>query len=231
MIELAAGCVAPSPMPTPSREIASRVKPVAKALRPAKNDQRGDADRQQPGADPAVDQPPERQREQRIEQREHRAVEQPEFGIADLQVLADRGREDRQDLPVEQAHRLGGGDEEQRVPPGTADLRRASGGSSAAGSSPSAGGRPSSYDALHFGPCLSAGGLPLPAPVGLSLQRRRDRLADRRRRAPGQLAEVLALAVELAFAGEVAGAGEQRRDRRRQARRLRASWRNRIRTG
>jgi hypothetical protein len=38
MIELAAGCVAPSPMPTPSRETASSVKPVAKAERPAKND-------------------------------------------------------------------------------------------------------------------------------------------------------------------------------------------------
>ena len=38
MIEFAAGCAAASPMPTPSREIARIVNPVAKAERPAKND-------------------------------------------------------------------------------------------------------------------------------------------------------------------------------------------------
>ena len=84
MIELAAGCAAASPMPTPRREIASSAKPPGKSGQPGANRPGGDqADRQQPGAHPAIDQPPERQREQRIEQREDRAVKQAQLGIAD----------------------------------------------------------------------------------------------------------------------------------------------------
>ncbi len=39
MIELAAGCAAASPMPTPRREMASKPKPPAKAARAAQADQ------------------------------------------------------------------------------------------------------------------------------------------------------------------------------------------------
>ncbi len=72
--------------------------------------------REQPGADPAVDQPPEREREQRVEQREDGAVEQAQLGIADREVGLDLRGEDREDLPVEQAHRLRRRHQEQRIP-------------------------------------------------------------------------------------------------------------------
>ena len=39
MIELAEGCAAPSPMPTPSRDMANSVKPLANAASPAESDQ------------------------------------------------------------------------------------------------------------------------------------------------------------------------------------------------
>ena len=70
----------------------------------------------QPGAHPSVHQPAERQREQRVKQRENRAVEQPQLGISDPEIFPDGWRKDRENLPVQQAHHLGRGDESQRVP-------------------------------------------------------------------------------------------------------------------
>ncbi len=68
----------------------------------------GKADSEQPGAYPAIDEATERQREECIEEREDGAVEQAEFGIADLEIGADAGREDGEDLPIQQADRLRG---------------------------------------------------------------------------------------------------------------------------
>jgi hypothetical protein len=94
------------------REHAEAVRQPAKRGRGRPEQQR---DRQQPRADPAIGQPPERQREQSVEQRKNGAEQQAHLGIADVQVGLDRGREDGENLPVEQAHRLSQRDEPKRV--------------------------------------------------------------------------------------------------------------------
>lgn len=80
----------------------------------------GDADRQQPGTDPAIGQSSDRQRKEDIEQREDRAVEQAHFRVADAQVLLDARIEDGKDVAVEQAEHLGKGHQRQNPPPSRA---------------------------------------------------------------------------------------------------------------
>ena len=74
-----------------------------------------DRDAEQPRPYPAVGEPPEWQREQRVEERKHRAVQQPHFGITDADVVLDAGTEDREDVAIEQAHRVGERDQRQRI--------------------------------------------------------------------------------------------------------------------
>src|SRR5690606_22243626 len=64
----------------------------------------------------------EGEREKRVEQGEQRAIEQTDLGIADAEIAADARREDREDLPVEEAEALARGYQEQGVPacPGNA---------------------------------------------------------------------------------------------------------------
>ena len=97
-------------------------KATGKGRKAGKERPEGEADRQQLGADPSVHQPPQGKREQRVEQREDRTVKQADLGITDVQVGADIVGEDGEDLPVQQAHRLRGGNQCQRIPAITADL-------------------------------------------------------------------------------------------------------------
>ncbi len=64
-------------------------------------------DREQPRSHPAIRQSPERQREQGVEEREHRAVQQAHLGIADVEIVLDPRRQDGKDVAIEQADGVG----------------------------------------------------------------------------------------------------------------------------
>ena len=81
-------------------------------------------DRQQSRSHPAVRQASQRQREQGVEEREHRAIQQSHLRIADVQVVLDPRGEDRKDVAVEQADRIRERDQGERVA-GRVDERRA----------------------------------------------------------------------------------------------------------
>ena len=91
-------------------------KTAGKPSQPGCHRPQRDADRQQPPASPAIGQPPQWQRKHRVKQREHGAVQQAHFGIADMQVGLDPRIEDRQDIAIEHRQALHQRDQRQADP-------------------------------------------------------------------------------------------------------------------
>ena len=114
--DMPAGCALASPMPTPSREKASIPKPLAKPASAVITDQpktekASSLVRTQPSASR-----PKRQREDRVEEGEDGAVEQPHLGVADLEIGLDARHQDGEDLAVDHRHGLGQDDQHQGDP-------------------------------------------------------------------------------------------------------------------
>ena len=74
------------------------------------------AQRQQPGPVPAVGEPAERDAEQRVEDRECRAVEKPQLGIVEPEIRLDVVGEDRKDLPVDEIEQIHEKQDTERIP-------------------------------------------------------------------------------------------------------------------
>src|ERR1044072_9469547 len=100
-------------MPTPTRAAASLGKLPAKP----------ESARDHPAPIPALGQPPERYSEQSVEDGEGGAVEEADLVVAKVEAVLDAGREDRDDLPVDEIDHVDQEKHKKGVPGVAADAR------------------------------------------------------------------------------------------------------------
>ena len=120
---IAAGLAEADPKPREGQ----RCKAAGRAAKGGESAPQRQRDRHDGGPAPAVGEPGDRDAEHGVEDHEHRAGQDADRGVRDVQVFLDRLDQDRQHLPVEEAQRIGDHEHREHVAP-PAGLRQRAGG-------------------------------------------------------------------------------------------------------